>query len=312
VFIGYAESQAAFDRYANLVFERLEELHRLYDIFNDYEDFNNLYTINAGAGISPVGVSQEIIDMLIVAREAYDFTGGRTNAALGPVLSIWHEYRAQALTYPEAAQIPSLSALDGAAANISMTDVVIDAGNRTVFLRYQDMSLDVGSIAKGYAAGLAMAAATEAGLQSALLNIGGHVVTAGSPPGREHWNVAIQNPNAGIDGAPPAVDVINLTDATVSISGVHQRFYVVGEQTFGHIIDPDNLMPADLFTQVAVIHPQSWLADVLSTALFILPREEGAELARAAGAEALWIDPDGNWFYTPGYEALSRELRGLT
>ncbi|MCL2856407.1 MAG: FAD:protein FMN transferase [Oscillospiraceae bacterium] len=312
VFIGYAQSPAAFDRYSALVFERLEYLHQLYDIFGGYGDLNNLHTINAQAGIFPVGVSQEIVDMLTVAREAYDLTGGQTNAALGPVLRIWHDYRAQALAEPNVAQLPSLSALEEAAAHISMADVVIDAEKMTVFLRHQDMSLDVGSVAKGYAAGLAMDAATQAGLESALLNVGGHVVAVGSPHGRDHWNVAIQNPEADLDGASPAVDTIYLTDATVSISGVHQRFYVVDEQTFGHIIDPSTLMPANLYKQVAVIHPSSWLADVLSTALFILPQAEGAELVAAAGAEALWIDLEGNWFATPGYQALSRELKDLS
>lgn len=308
VFIAYAESEAAFNQSANLVFERLEELHRLYDIFNAYQDLNNLYTINAQAGIAPVGVSVEIIDMLTAAREAYDLTDGRTNAALGPVLRIWHDYRTRAFEDPEAAQTPSIAVLQEAAAHISMADVVIDAGNRTVFLPHQGMSLDVGSVAKGYAAGLAMDAATDAGLEAALLNVGGHVVALGAPPGREHWNIAIQNPESGQPGAPPAIDSVQLTDAAVSISGALQRFYMVDEQIFGHVIDPDTLMPADLFGQVVVIHPVSWLADVLSTALFVLPQTEGAELAAIAGAEALWIDLDGNWVATPGYEVISSEI----
>ena len=308
VFIGYAESQADFDRYAQLVFDRLEELHRQYDIFNAYEGLNNLYTINALAGIEPVGVSEEIIDMLLAAREAYNLTGGQTNAALGPVLRIWHGYRTQAFSNPESARLPSMSTLEEATAHISMAGVVIDANNHTVFLPESGMSLDVGSVAKGYAAGLAMDAATQAGLQAALLNVGGHVVAVGAPPGRSHWNVAIQNPESGLPGAPPAVDSVQLTDATVSISGALQRFYIVDGQTFGHIINPDTLMPADLYKQVVVIHPESWVADVLSTALFILSQSDGAELAAATGAEALWIDLDGNWFATPGYTALSSEL----
>jgi len=328
VLLGYAESERAFNRQAQIVFARLEALHQMYDIFSAYAGLNNLRTINDNAGIAPVEVAQEIIDMLLAARLAYEITGGRTNAAMGSVLSIWRERRASGLANPESAALPSMSELREAAQRMSMSDVIIDNETRAVFLRRRGMSLDVGSIAKGFAAELALAAGKEAGLQSALLSVGGHVVALGAPPGREHWNVAIQNPDSA-PGAPGAInarsaiggrgapgargatavsgaaDTIALTGAAVSISGAHQRFYVVNGQSFGHIIDPATLMPADLHRQVAVVHPQSWMADALSTALFILPLEEGKALAASAGAEAFWIDRDGNWFATPGYARIS-------
>jgi len=153
-----------------------------------------------------------------------------------------------------------------------------------------------------------MAAAREAGLRTALLSVGGHVVALGAPPGRGSWSVAVQNPDAGKPGEPDTVDIIALKDATVSISGAYQRFYVADGRSLGHIIDPDTLMPAELYRQVAVVHRQSWMADALSTALFIMPRVEGEALAAAMGADAFWIDMEGNWFATPGYSRISREF----
>ncbi|MCL2192183.1 MAG: FAD:protein FMN transferase [Treponema sp.] len=305
VMLGYAESARDFNRYRDIVFGRLETLHRMFDIFNSYEGLNNLHTINANAGIEPVEVDQEIIDMLLAARKAYAITGGRTNAAMGSVLRIWHEYRMRGMADIETATLPPMPVLQEAAKRISIEDLVIDEARRTVFLRTPGMSLDVGSIAKGYAAGLALAAAQEAGLQAALLSVGGHVVAIGTPPRREHWNVAVQNPELGLDGVPNVVDTLSLTDATISISGAYQRFYVVAGQIFGHVIDPETLMPASLFKQVAVVHPQSWMADALSTALFILPREAGEALAAETGAEVFWIDINGSWFATPGYSRFS-------
>jgi len=301
----YAESERDFNHFADIVFERLETLHRLYDIFNAYDGLNNLHTINANAGIEPVEVEQEIIDMLLAAREAYAITQGRTNPAMGSVLRIWHEYRMRGLAHPEDAVLPSIALLQEAAGRMTMDDVIIDENRRTVFLAEPGMSLDVGSVAKGFAAELALAAAREAGLRTALLNVGGHVVAMGTPPRREHWNIAVQNPKAGVGDAPSTVDTLSLTDATISISGSYQRFFIVNDQLFGHVIDPDTLMPADLFKQVTVIHRQSWMADALSTALFVLPREEGEVLAKATGAEAFWIDQDGQWFATPGYARFS-------
>jgi thiamine biosynthesis lipoprotein len=308
VLIGYAKSEADFDRYADIAFERLEALHRMYDIFNAYDGLNNLHTINAQAGIAPVEADQEIIDMLLAAREGYALTGGKTNIALGAVLRIWHDCRTRALADPEDARLPSVSALREADALTDMASVIIDEDNRTVFLRRRGMSLDVGSVAKGYAAKLVMDAAREAGLQSALLNVGGHVVAVGTPPGRDHWNIAVQNPDSRLDGAPAYADTLSLTDATVSVTGAYQRYYVADGQAFGTVIDPSTLMPAELYKQVTVIHPVSWMADVLSTALYILPLDEGMAMALENGAEVLWIDTNNIWTATPGYKYLSNSV----
>jgi thiamine biosynthesis lipoprotein len=244
--------------------------------------------------------------MLLAAREAYGMTGGRTNVAMGSVLRIWHEYRMSGLEDPENAATPSMESLLEAARFASWNDVIIDEEGGTVFLTRPEMALDVGAVAKGYGAGLAMEAAMEAGLRTALLNAGGHVVTIGEPPGREHWNVAVQNPVFDADGVrDTVVDVVAMTGVTVSVSGAYQRFYIVNGLPFGHLIDPQTLMPANRFLQVAVIHPLSWMADVISTALFILPQEEGMALAGAVGAEAFWIDLNGDGFATPGYARLS-------
>jgi len=61
VVVGYAENEAEFERYAEVIYQRMTELHRLYDIFNAYDDINNLYTVNANAGIAPVAVNRDII-----------------------------------------------------------------------------------------------------------------------------------------------------------------------------------------------------------------------------------------------------------
>ena len=305
ILLGYAQSERAFNRYAEIAFARMEALHKMFDIFNAHDGISNLHAVNANAGIAPVEVGQEIIGLLLAAREAYDITGGKTNAAMGSVLRIWHESRMRGLADPESAALPPIASLREAAGRTDMSDVVIDAERRTVFLRERGMSLDVGSLAKGYAARLALAAAEEAGLQTALLSAGGHIVALGAPPGRGHWNIAVQNPERGAEGAQRPLDILALTDAAVSVSGSHQRFYVVDGKALGHIIDPETLMPANLHRQVAVVHPQSWMADALSTALFILPPREGMALAAAAGAEALWIDMNGGWLATPGYARLS-------
>jgi len=299
-FSGYADNdEEAFMAYATIVYERLEELHRYFDIFNSYDGINNIYTINANAGIQPVPVGQDIINLLLAAQESYHLTGGMTNVVLGPVLRIWHEYRTG-----DSDALPSLEVLKAAALLTDISYMIIDEENSTVFMQIPGMSLDVGAIAKGFAAELAMEAAINAGMNAMLLNAGGHIVVHGIPPGQDAWNVGINNPSDLMMQQSAVADIVTLTNSTVSISGGYQRFFQVDGQAFGHIIDPATLFPAQRYQQVTVIHPVSWMADAISTALFILPLDEGKALAAKIGAEALWIDLEGNWAFTPGYAEI--------
>jgi len=293
--MGYAESEEAFEYYSNIVFGRLEELHRYYDIFNAYSGINNLYTVNANAGVAPVAVSRDIIDLLLAAHSAYELTDGMVNVALGPVLRIWHNYRTHSIANPYAT-LPPIEALMAAAELTDMRHVVVDRDAGTVFLEIPGMSLDVGSIAKGFAAGLAVEAAAEAGMENMLLNAGGHIVAVGAPPERDAWTTGVANPfqaeQAGVS-EPTFGDAISVSGVSVSTSSNDFRSFTVDGQSFGHIIDPTTLYPAERFVQVVVVHEESWLADVLSTALFILPLEKGYVMARQTGAHGIWIDAEG-------------------
>jgi len=275
VFTGYAVNTEEFDRYSDEIGSRLADLHRLFDIYNSYEGLNNLHTVNTNAGVAPVAVREEIIDLLLAAREAYEITGGAVNVAMGAVLRIWHE----------TAALPDLQDLLYASNFIDFARIEINEVAGTVFLLDAEMSIDVGSIAKGFAAGLVMERATQNGLVAGVLSAGGHVVAVGTPPDADAWRVGIQGTET--------IDTVNIKNATVSVSGGIFRYFEVEEGRLGHIIDPKTLFPADRFLQVAVIHQNSWMADVLSTAIFILPQDEGAALAERMNAEVMWLYHDG-------------------
>ncbi|MDR0292575.1 MAG: FAD:protein FMN transferase [Oscillospiraceae bacterium] len=312
--IGYAGSQDEFDRYAAVIYERMGALHRLFDIYHEYGGLNNLRTVNDNAGIAPVAVDGELIDLLLLAREGYELSGGAVNPALGPVLRIWHGYRQEGIADEENAALPPMDELRKAAKYTDMDDVVIDKTTGTVFLKKAGMSLDVGAVAKAYAAGLAAQAAVEAGMRSVLISAGGNIVSLGKPldGSRDRWSIGIQDPDTAADGFQNTVDTVFIAGTAISCSGGYQRFYTVDGQAYHHIIDPDTLMPAVRYKQVTVIHQNPGLADILSTALFILPVEEGLALAEKCGADALWIDSEGLWRATDGYIEISQTLSGAS
>jgi thiamine biosynthesis lipoprotein len=92
----------------------------------------------------------------------------------------------------------------------------------------------------------------------------------------------------------------------VVTSGDYQRCYMVDGKIYHHIIDPDTLYPGTHWRSVTIVCDDSGLADALSTALFLLPYEEGLALAERCGAEALWVNEAGEKFYTPGFDELIR------
>ena len=135
-----------------------------------------------------------------------------------------------------------------------------------------------------------------------MLNVGGNVCTRGTKPGGEKWNIAIQSPNAGEDN----LCVVGLAGQSLVTSGDYQRSYTVEGKSYHHIIDPDTLMPSAYWRSVSILCDDSGLADCLSTALFLLPLEEGRILAEQCGAEVMWVDADMNITQTPGFTAALR------
>ena len=132
--VAYTKSEQEFYDYFEKIHTRFQELHRLYDIYHDYPGINNIKTINDNAGIQPVKVEKEIIDLILFSKEWYERTDGRTNIAMGSVLQIWHQYREQGQSEPQNAKLPPLAALQEAAKHTDIDQVLVDTENSTVYL----------------------------------------------------------------------------------------------------------------------------------------------------------------------------------
>lgn len=303
---GYAKSEKEFGKYADVIYNEMLRLHRLFDIYNDYDGVNNLKTVNDNAGIAKVEVDASIIELLSKAKLAYADSGGAVNAAMGSVLRIWHDFRELGAANPAAARLPEMEKLREAALNTNIDDLIIDEAARTVFLKKAGMSLDVGALAKGFAVQKAVDAAMQAGFSSGFIDSGGNVRVVGKPmSGKDSWSVGIQNPVPAPDDSAALFDTVSVTDMAAVSSGGYQRFYVVDGKAYNHIIDPETLTPAERFSAVTVLHPDSGTADMLSTAIYIMPYEQGFSLIQKYGANAVWISADGTIRATDGYKAVS-------
>ena len=296
--VGYAESEEQFQETAQAIHDDLQVYHQLFDIYNDYEGLNNLKTVNDNAGVVPVAVDPIIIDLLTDCREYYELSGGRVNVAMGSVLQLWHEARSAGLDDPASAELPDGAALEEAAEHCGWDAVVIDETAGTVFLSDPRTRLDVGAIAKGWAA----QRVSEKAPQGLLISVGGNVCATGpKDESGTPWVIGVENPDGG-----DYLHTVYHTSGSAVTSGDYQRAYTVDGEVYHHIIDPDTLYPGTLWRAVTVICADSGLADCLSTALFLLPLEEGLALLEQTGAEAMWVNADGEEFFSPGFEALIR------
>lgn len=297
--LGQADSEETFSATAQAIHDGLLEYHQLFDIYNEYEGLNNLKTINDNAGIAPVVVDSRILDLLEDCKSYYRLTNGRVNVAMGSVLALWHTAREDGVNDPQNAYLPDNDALQKAKAHCDLNNMVIDRESSTVYLSDPDMRLDVGAVAKGWSA-QHVAETAPSGL---LISVGGNVCATGPKDASgTPWVVGIQNP----DGGDRYLHTLAVTEGSVVTSGDYQRSYTVNGKAYHHIIDPDTRYPGRLWRSVTVVCADSGLADALSTALFLLPLEDGQELLKDTDAQAMWVDGEGRMYYSDGFEPLIR------
>ena len=301
--VGYAKTEEEFLEQADKLIEKLTYYHELYDIYHTYDGKNNIKTINDNAGIAPVEVDREIIELLKISKDMYVRTKGQVNVAMGSVLSIWHDYRDRGIADPENAKLPKLKDLEKASLYTDISQVKIDEENSTVYLENPEMSLDVGGIGKGYAVQKTAEYAREIGMENLLLSVGGNVSAIGGKRNGDKWKIGIQNPD--LDSEEAYAEKVNVENMCVVTSGDYQRYYEVDGVRYCHIIDPDTLMPADYFASVTILTKDSAVADAMSTAVYNMPLEEGLDFVNGEDdLEAMWIMKDGSKHYSDHFESF--------
>ena len=294
---GTAESKEAFEEKTTLIHDELQRYHQFFDIYNDYEGLNNIKTINDQAGVSPVTVDPEIIALLQDCVRYYEQTGGKTNVAMGSVLRLWHDARNDGIHDPENAALPEMERLEEAAQYTDISGLVIDEANSTVYLSNPNLRLDVGAVAKGWS----VQRVAEKLPSGFLISVGGNVCATGPKFEDTPWVIGIQDP-----ASDEYLHILHVNNFSVVTSGDYQRAYMVDGKMYHHIIDPETLMPAAYWRSVTVVCPDSGLADAMSTALFLLPLEQGMALAEKSNVQALWVNASGEEFMTSRFAEMIR------
>lgn len=308
--VGYTKSEKEFTSYLDKIQKQFQKLHKLYDVYNDYDGINNIKTINDNAGIKPVKVDKEIIDLIVFSKDWYKRSDGKTNIAMGSVLKIWHDYREAGKEDPDNAKLPPMEQLQEANKYTDIDKVIVDTGNSTIYLEDKKMSLDVGAVAKGYATELVAKDIISEGFKSGIINAGGNIRVLGKPVDgvRERWGIGIHDPRKAIESEEDTnLDTVFVNDCSVVSSGDYERYYIVNSKVYHHLIDPLTLMPAIYYRAITIITKDSGVADYLSTAAFLMPYDQSRKFIDSLeGVSAIWVMPDGKVEATEGAKKIMK------
>lgn len=279
------------------IFSRLRELE---SILSANRDDTNIAAINREAGIAPVKAAPETLQILKTALLFYDKTDGAFDPTIGPLVKLWN-------IGTDSAAVPSPEAIKTAVSLVNGKNVKIDEAAGTVFLAEKGMRLDLGAIAKGYAADEAARIISSHGITRAIIDLGGNIYAMGEKAPKKPWSIGIRDPEETRGQPILSLPVGNMSVVT---SGVYERFFEVNGVRYHHILDPKTGYPADTdLVSVTIVTPVSIDADALSTSTFLLGTEKGMQLiAEVPATDAIFINAKREVRITPGLKDRIRIL----
>jgi len=279
-----AEAFGKIDRFGNRV--------------NFYSEKSELSEINRNAGIRRTTVSPETLDVIEKAVHASEKSRGAFDPTIGPIVKLWNFADKK---------MPSDKEIKHALPLVNYRDIIVDTNASTVLLRKEGMMLDLGGIAKGYAADMAVDTLLKEGIRSGLVSVAGDIRTFGLKPDSKPWTIGIKNPRQ-TGTKDEIIAKARLTDTAISTSGDYERYFISDGKRYHHLLDPKTGFPAGTCRSVSIVSDKAADTDAFSTAVFVLGPDRGMKLATDLGMEALIIDINGNMHSTDGLkEKLSFE-----
>ena len=287
------DTYMTFTAYGNGAEEALtraeEEIQRLESEWSVTDEDSEIYEVNHSGG-TPVTLSDDTAEIIRFALEMAEKTDGALEPTIYPVLTAWG-FTTEENRVPAREELRELLGCTG------YEKVELD-GNQ-IYLP-QGMELDLGAVGKGYAGDIAAELLKQAGISSALLNIGGNLQAVGSRPDGTDFRIGIRNPFG--EGE---IGVLSVSDRAVVTSGNYERYFI-GEdgKQYGHIIDPATGYPADNgLVSVTIITGEGKEGDALSTAMFVKGLKEAQEYWRTyQDFDMIAVTEDGQIYLTPGVE----------
>lgn len=271
--------------YENAAAEAKDRVLELHSKLSAFDDDSEIGRINKNAGISPTKVSSETIYLISSSIMYSELTGGKFDITTRPLSKIW---KSSIKTGFE----PLKYELERSLGLVSYKDILIDKVNRTVMLRRAGQEIDLGAIAKGYAADEVRRIFEKHGADDAVINLGGTVITIGEK------QIGLQDP---FQKTGTYFGTIKLLSKAAVTSGTYEQGAEIGNKMIHHIIDPKTGYPAKTdLRSVTLIGDSAEELDALSTAVLMNGIAGSIDILRAGNIEAVFVTEGGNIYATEG------------
>jgi thiamine biosynthesis lipoprotein len=286
---------------AGAAFHRIAELD---GIMSDYHPTSELMRLCQKAGGEPVRVSRDLFFVLSRAQQVSKLSDGAFDVTVGPVVRLWRRARRNK-------RLPDPQKLAAALALVGYENVHLDAKTRTVRPAKEGMLLDLGGIAKGYAADAALEVLNKTGISSALVAAGGDIAVSQKPPGSRGWKIGIApllNPN----DRPKRY--LLLENAAVSTSGDAEQYVEIGGRRYSHIVNPKTGIGLVGRLSVTVVARKGIDSDSLTKVVSVLGPDKGLTIIdqlRGVSAYVVRLGASGKEvFQSQRFHSLSFEQIG--
>jgi FAD:protein FMN transferase len=274
----YAADKATADSAAKATFARVAELNRIMSDYLADSELSVLCQKSATRAAGPVKVSDDLFFVLAKGREVSVLSDGAFDVTIGPVVRLWRQARKDR-------RLPDPDVLKAAMNRVGYKHMKLDPKERTVDLQVDGMQLDLGGIAKGYAADEGLKVLAKHGITSALVAASGDIAVSSPPPGKAGWRVDI----APLPGSREPRQLL-LKDAAVSTSGDSEQFVEIAGTRFSHIVDPRTGLGQTGRRSVTVVARRGIEADSLTKAAALMPPDKAiAAIEKIDGAATLIV-----------------------
>lgn len=262
----------------------IAEISRIEKLISSWDKSSQTSKININAGIQPVKVDIELFDLIKRSIAISKITDGAFDISYASMDKIW-------IYDGSMKELPTDEEIKSSISKVGYQNIILNEADQTVFLKLKDMKIGFGGIGKGYAADKAKSLLMLEGVNSGIINASGDMNTWGKQPNGEEWKVAITNPmnkNKGYGMLP-------ITNGAVVTSGDYEKFVLLNNKKYSHIIDPRTGYPADGIISATVFAPSAEFADALATSLIVMGTEVGLDkINQLPDVECILIDKKGD------------------
>jgi thiamine biosynthesis lipoprotein len=286
----------------SVIEERLRHVERL---LSSYDSASEISRFNRHASVEPFALSREVVDVLLLARDVSERSGGALDVTIAPLVDAWGFG-----PIDRGDSIPDETLLDELLPLVGYERLVIDAAAGTIAKTDPAVRVDLSAVGQGYAVDAVTTALAGLGLRSFLVELSGELRAVGTRRDAAPWRIGIEAPDAG---ATDLWGTIELMDEGVSTAGDYLNYIEIDGVRYSHLVDPRTGWPGRMLgASVTVVHESAGAADAWDTALAVLGSEAGYALAEREGLAALFITRAGDGFRARITPALAGRIAEIS